>query len=318
MWSDQRATATPHSSAPLASPRRPGRWARRARHAPGRTTCPFGQSAARFDFLFRMENADSRSLPESDSLDSRHVGLIGGLGVGAAVIYYRAIAAGCADRGTVPRITIVHAHTPTVLAHVSAGQIDGLADHLAQFVGELSSVGASFFAIPAVTPHFALSPLRKRISLPIVDMLEVIARGLHDRGFSRIALFGTRFTIETGLFGALEEFDVIAPRAQEIDQIHRVYLELATVGHTSVAHVEGLREIARAIRRRDRVDGGALLRSVPAAARGSGGRSRPRRRGLGSRRRPARGDGFAARRSFGAGPRLVLPVARVRLDPRCA
>ena len=44
--------------------------------------------------------------------DSEHVGLIGGLGVGAAVIYYRAIAAGCAECGTVPRITIVHANAP--------------------------------------------------------------------------------------------------------------------------------------------------------------------------------------------------------------
>lgn len=36
-----------------------------------------------------------------------------------------------------------------------------------------------------------------RDSMPVVDMLEVTARGLQQRGFSRIALFGTRFTIET-------------------------------------------------------------------------------------------------------------------------
>ena len=134
--------------------------------------------------------------------DSEHVGLIGGLGVGAAVIYYRAIAAGCADRGAVPRITIVHANAPTALAHVTAGRIDELADYLAGFVAELRSVGADFFAIPAVTPHVAL-----------------------------------------GL-----------PRPQEIDEIHRIYLELATAGHTSAAGVQALRDIAGAIGRRDRID----------------------------------------------------------------
>jgi aspartate racemase len=202
-----------------------------------------------------MESADSNDPVEREALpDSSHVGLIGGLGVGAAVIYYRAIAAGCADRGLVPRITIVHAHAPTTLAQVAAGRIDELADYLADFVAELRSVGAEFFAIPAVTPHIALGPLTKRDPMPIVDMLEVTARGLRERGLSRIALFGTRFTIETALFGALDAFDVVSPRPQEIDEIHRVYLELARAGHTSSVGVKSLRDIARAIRRRDRVD----------------------------------------------------------------
>jgi aspartate racemase len=191
---------------------------------------------------------------EDVSPDSAHIGLIGGLGVGAAVIYYRAITAGCANRGFVPRMTIVHADAPTALAHVSAGRIDELADYLADFVAELRSVGIKFFAIPAVTPHIALGPLTTRDSMPIVDMLEVTARGLRERGISRIALFGTRFTIESALFGALDGFDVVSPKPQEIDEIHRVYLELATTGRTSPAGVTALRDIARAIGRRDRVD----------------------------------------------------------------
>jgi aspartate racemase len=202
-----------------------------------------------------MESAAYRDPAESDRPpDSRHVGLIGGLGVGAAAIYYQAIATGLADRGTVPRITLVHAHAPTALALVSAGRIDGLAEYLVAFVAQLRNAGTELIALCAVTPHVALGPLRRRASVPIIDMLEVTAQGLHERGFSRVALFGTRFTIETELFGALDGFDVILPRPHEIDEIHRVYLELATVGHTSAANVEALRETARAIRRRDRVD----------------------------------------------------------------
>lgn len=198
-----------------------------------------------------MHTADSRTPAPAQS---SHIGLIGGLGVGAAVIYYRAITAGCAARGLVPRMTIVHADAPTSLAHVAAGRIDELGEYLAGFVAELRSVGTDFFAIPAVTPHIALGALTKRDSMPIVDMLEVTKCGLHERGFSRIALFGTRFTIETALFGALDAFDVVSPKPQEIDEIHRVYLELATAGHTSAAGVTALRDIAQAIGRRDHVD----------------------------------------------------------------
>jgi aspartate racemase len=202
-----------------------------------------------------MQSAASRRPAAREAPpDSRHIGLIGGLGVGAAVIYYRAIAAGCVDRGVVARLTIVHAHAPTALAHVTAGRIEELADYPAGFVAELRSVGATLCAIPAVTPHIALGPLRARDSMPIVDMLEVTARGVRDRGFSRVVLFGTRFTIETSLFGALDCVDVVRPQPQEIDEVHRIYLELATGGHTSVAGVQALRDIARAIRRRERVD----------------------------------------------------------------
>jgi aspartate racemase len=185
---------------------------------------------------------------------SRHVGLVGGLGVGAAVIYYKAIAAGCADRGSVPRMTIAHAHTATALGHVEAGRIDELAEYLTGFVTELAASGAEFFAIPAVTPHIALGALKRQSPIPIVDLLDVIARRLQERNLSRVALFGTRFTIERKLFGALESFEVITPRRDEIDEIHRVYLELARDGRTSSRNADTLRGIAREICRRDRVE----------------------------------------------------------------
>jgi Asp/Glu/Hydantoin racemase len=139
--------------------------------------------------------ADSGSAEREAAPNSRHVGLVGGLGVGAAVIYYRAIAGGCTDRGVVPRITIAHTHAPTVLEHVGAGRIDELADYLAGFVEALRDAGAEFIAIPAITPRIAIGPLTHRTSLPINNMLDVTAKGLHDRRYARVALFGTRFTM---------------------------------------------------------------------------------------------------------------------------
>lgn len=46
----------------------------------------------------------------------------------------------------------------------------------------------------------------------------------------------------------------MAPKHDEVDEIHRIYLELATDGRTSPANVENLRRIAREIRARERVD----------------------------------------------------------------
>ena len=136
--------------------------------------------------------------------ESKHFGLVGGLGVGATVIYYEAIAAACAERGIVPRLTMAHANAPTALACVQSGRIDDLAAYLAGFVQELAAAGATFFAIPAITPHICLAELKRRVSLPIVDILEVTADRVRERRLSRVALFGTRYTIDSRLFGALD------------------------------------------------------------------------------------------------------------------
>ncbi len=185
---------------------------------------------------------------------SRHFGLVGGLGVGATVLYYEAIAAACAERSIVPRLTMASAHAPTALELVQAGQIEDLAAYLAGFAGELAAAGASFFAIPAITPHICLPDLKRLATLPIVDILQVTAERLRDRRLSRVALFGTTFTIDRKLFGALDAFDVVRPHDNEVDEIHRIYLGLATQGQISADDEARLRDIAHTLCRRDRVE----------------------------------------------------------------
>jgi len=186
--------------------------------------------------------------------ESRHFGLIGGLGVGAAVLYYEAIAAACAKRDIVPRLTMANAHAPTALALVQAGRIDEMATYLAGFVRELTAAGAAFFAIPAITPHICRRQLTAQVTLPMVDILNVTAERLAQRHLSRVALFGTRFTIDSTLFGALEAFDVVRPHDNEVDEIHRIYLGLATQGQISAEDEAKLRETAETLQRRDRVE----------------------------------------------------------------
>jgi aspartate racemase len=185
---------------------------------------------------------------------SKHFGLVGGLGVGATVLYYQGIAAACAERNIVPRLTMANAHAPTALAFVQAGRIEDLATYLAGFVGELAASGATFFAIPAITPHICSSDLKRQVSLPIVDILQVTAERLRDRRLSRVALFGTKFTIDRNLFGVLDAFDVVHPKDDEVEEIHRIYLQLATQGRISADDEARLRDLAHTLCRRDRVE----------------------------------------------------------------
>ncbi len=175
--------------------------------------------------------------------ESKHFGLVGGLGVGATVLYYQGLAAACAQRNIIPRLTMAHANAPTALSLVQAGRIEDLATYLAGFVSELAASGAKFFAIPAITPHICLTDLKRKVSLPVVDILEVTAQRLRDLRLSRVALFGTKFG-----------FDVVRPRDNEVEEIHRIYLELATRGQISASEEARLRDLAQALCRRDGVE----------------------------------------------------------------
>jgi uncharacterized protein len=184
---------------------------------------------------------------EGDSMAGKtlgkNLGLIGGLGVGATVLYYEGITAGCATRGVIPQMNMAHANAPTALAFVQAGQIDAFAAYLANFSDRLAAAGSDFLVIPAITPHICLPQLTTLTRLPIIDALDVTVRAIEARGLKRVALFGTRFVIEQRLFGRLEHVEQVLPRPDELEDIHRIYIEIATTGKAaaeSEARVRGL------------------------------------------------------------------------------
>jgi aspartate racemase len=74
----------------------------------------------------------------------RCLALIGGLGPGATVHYYRELIAGHERLGRVPRLLIAHADIHRVYACVIAKDFDGLARYLAGFIESMAAGGAEF------------------------------------------------------------------------------------------------------------------------------------------------------------------------------
>jgi aspartate racemase len=182
------------------------------------------------------------------------IGLVGGLGPAATVYYYNELLRAHADLAAKPDIVVVHADVQHVLGLVRDGDILRLARYFAGFVERLGAAGATFAAVAAVTPHISASHLQELIPLPFVSIVDVIRDGLKQRGLNRIALFGTRFVIETDLFGGLIEFDVVRPRGDEVDVVSSIYLELVASARASGAQANRLRSIANEMMQRDSLD----------------------------------------------------------------
>jgi hypothetical protein len=69
-----------------------------------------------------------------------------------------------------------------------------------------------------------------------------------------VALFGTRFTIESDFFGALGDVEVVRPSPEETDYIHRTYIEIVNAGRGPMSQETGLRNLANTLCRRDNVE----------------------------------------------------------------
>jgi Aspartate racemase len=93
----------------------------------------------------------------------RCLGLIGGLGPGATIHYYRELIAGHERQRRVPRLLIVHADIQRVYALVIAKDFDGLARYSPASTGNMSA--GVLNCVPLSRQHLtsALRSLRRSL-----------------------------------------------------------------------------------------------------------------------------------------------------------
>jgi aspartate racemase len=153
----------------------------------------------------------------------RKLGLIGGLGPGATIHYYRELA-----KAQAGEFLIVHADMDRVRGDVERGDRDGLAAYFARLIERLARGGAEVAAISAVTPHICICELEKVSALPLVNIIAETAAEVRSRGYRRVALFGTRFVVESRMFGMLEGVEVVVP--DQVEAIHYAYMRTVEGG----------------------------------------------------------------------------------------
>ena len=184
----------------------------------------------------------------------RCIGLIGGLGVGAAVHYYSSLAQRHKERGISLDLVMAHADVGRGFAYMQAGDRDGLANYLNGFMHRLKAAGAEVAVIPAVTPHSCVRELLAISPLPLLSIFDPLAEELSARSIQKVAVFGTRFVVESGLFGMVHGVEIVRPTPEEVEYIHDTYMELVDHGEASEERCRGLTNLALTLCRRDGVE----------------------------------------------------------------
>jgi aspartate racemase len=183
------------------------------------------------------------------SKEGRILGLVGGLGPNATVYYYNGLLAAHKAQGRVARMLIAHADVDHGRPLAEAGKLDELARYLNGFIDATAAGGAEMAAIVAVTPHICTEQLTPLLKIPLIDMVSVVADEIRARGWKRIALFGTRSTVKSRMFGRLG-VDVVMPTDDEIEFINNAYLDVV-YDRSTPAGIDRLRALAHTLMRRE-------------------------------------------------------------------
>lgn len=184
-----------------------------------------------------MPNEDVMALPcgtrspggrATEVFAVKRLGLVGGIGPASTLDYYKGIIDGYrarTGRDDYPRMIIDSLNLAEMYSLVDNKQWAEFADRFVDSVKNLAAGGAEFAAMAANTAHIVFDEVRRRSPLPLVSIVEETCKAAQAKGCKRVVIFGTAFTMSSGLYAdafAKYGIEAFVPTAEEQKAIHGV------------------------------------------------------------------------------------------------
>lgn len=173
-----------------------------------------------------------------------HIGLIGGIGPAATIVYYDRLTRMVRAAGHRLELTIVQADVQELIANALADRREAQALVYAGLIERLRAAGAECAAITSLGGHFCFRETQAISSLPLVSAVAPLDAHFAGRGLGRIGLLGTEVVMRTRLYGQLVHTEAVAP-AGDLVALGRVYQDIAVAGACSDAQRATLLEAGR-------------------------------------------------------------------------
>ncbi|QJD78174.1 aspartate/glutamate racemase family protein [Spirosoma rhododendri] len=164
------------------------------------------------------------------------LGLIGGLSWYATSVYYTML-----NQLTNQRLGKSHS-SKLLLSSVDfeefrllqeAGEWDAIESMLSGVAIQLENAGADCIVMCANTVHLVADTIRQKIKIPLIHSAEETAKEIVSQKINKVALLGTKFTMENAFFSdRLSQFGIntIIPDEADKDYIHASIFNELTKG----------------------------------------------------------------------------------------
>ena len=164
------------------------------------------------------------------------LGIIGGLGPESTIDYYQKIIALYRERvrdGSYPQFLINSIDLEKGRAFIEKDQLPALVKFLVEEIEKLAKAGANFGLMAANTPHLVFDEVASESSIPLISIVEATCAEVKTRNLTRLALFGTRYTMQSDFYAKVfsqENIELIAPEPADQDYIHEKYFGELVLG----------------------------------------------------------------------------------------
>lgn len=157
------------------------------------------------------------------------LGIIGGLGPESTIDYYQKIIALYRERtrdGSCPEFIINSVNLQKGLNFMDANDLAGMTDYLLEGIAKLARAGADFGLISANTPHIVFDDVVPKSPIPLISIVEATCATAKARNLKRLALFGTRYTMQANFYPKVfsrEGIALLVPGREDQDYVHEKY-----------------------------------------------------------------------------------------------
>jgi aspartate racemase len=160
----------------------------------------------------------------------QHIGILAHSADGAGLCYLEVVRESARHLGehVHPEITLSILPMGPALDAYKRNDLRAVNSHLRRTAERLAAAGCDFFVCPDNTAHIALDAAREPFPLPGLHIADIVAARAHADGHTRVALLGTRLTMEGPAYPAAfrrHGLELVVPSAAERNEIDRVIFD---------------------------------------------------------------------------------------------
>ena len=189
------------------------------------------------------------------------LGMVGGLGPESTIDYYQKIIALYRERngdGSYPEFMINSINLTKGLNFMEVNDLAGMADFLLEAIRKLARAGADFGLISANTPHIVFDDVAPKSPIPLISIVEATCAAAKARNLKRLALFGTRYTMQANFYPKVfsrEAIVLLVPERAAQDYLHEKYFSELVPGKFLPETRAGLLAIVDRMKAKSDIDG---------------------------------------------------------------
>ena len=183
----------------------------------------------------------------------KHIGIVNVTAVGACICANEIVAqaAKVFPNGEHPEFTLHAFPFSQYRAFLLRQDWEGFGKTIVESLKKLKTAGAEFAIIPSNTPHFAIELIRNESPIEVMSILDITAEECVARGFKTVAVLGTKFTMQGGLYNQVlssRGISVVVPDSDVIKKIDSLIMNEIIPSKVNPQTVDEVRSEIRSLR----------------------------------------------------------------------